>query len=232
MRYIHGDDQVQREGPLPVSRTGRDQETPADRARAMVPPGDVLVGQHAVSLAGRAPRPGYFRRPLVLRSERRTLGSWLMIPVNGIAGLCSMNCNPFEAFFEAVMWREPKKPSRPGEPFHGGWESMAGHLARAVVPRTRNSTAVMLQLTDRRLQLVYVSRARSFTGVRGPVEVGWATELRNVTYIRDRSDVAGGDHEIGFADGSWCSVHFWGQGWSRMASVFPVRLSHLDPIPR
>ena len=124
------------------------------------------------------------------------------------------------------------EPNGPGEPFHGGWDSMAGHLARATLPRTGNSTAVMLQLTGHRLQLVYVSRARSFTGVRGPVEVGWVAELRNVTYIRDRSDVAGGDHEIGFADGSWCSVHFLGHGWSRMASAFPVRLSHLDPIPR
>jgi hypothetical protein len=47
-----------------------------------------------------------------------------------------------------------------------------------------------------------------------------------------RSDVVGGDHEIGFVDGSWCSVHFGGQGWSRMASAFPVRLSHLESVPR
>jgi hypothetical protein len=214
-----------------VSRSDRGQETPADRARVCVPVDEVLRGEHGVFLAGRAPKPGYFRRPRALRSERRTLGSWLTLPLNGVATLSSITWNPFEAFFEAVFWREPKKKPKPGKPFHGGWNSMAGHLARATLPRTKNGTAVMMQLTDRRLQLVYVSRARSFTGARGPVEVGWITDLRNVAYVRDRSDVTGGDHEIGFVDGSWCSVHFGGHGWSRMASAFPVRLSHLDPIP-
>ncbi|MGW0611928.1 hypothetical protein [Streptomyces sp. NPDC002788] len=90
---------------------------------------------------------------------------------------------------------------------------------------------MMLQITDRRIQIAYVSRARSFTGTPGSAEVGWATDLRNVTWIRDRSDVAGGDHEIGFIDGSWCSVHFGGQGWSRISEAFPLRLSHLDPVP-
>jgi hypothetical protein len=148
--------------------------------------------------------------------------------VNGAARLYAITWNPFEAFFEAVFWRESKKP---GKPFHGGWDSMAGHLARAILPRTKNDTAVMLQVTDRRLQLVYVSRTRFFTVRSGPAEVGWATDLHNVTWIRDRSDVAGGDHEIAFVDGSWCSVHFAGHGWSRIADAFPVRLSHLDPIP-
>ncbi|MCL8016625.1 hypothetical protein [Streptomyces sp. AS02] len=211
-----------------MSGADRGRET-AERARALIPADEVLRADHGVSLAGRAPRPGYFRRPRALRSERRTLGSWLLIPVNGVARLLAINWNPFEAFFEAVFWREKKKP---GKPFHGGWDSMAGRLARAVVPRTKNSAAVMLQVTDRRLQVAYVSRARSFfTGTPGPAEVGWVTDLRNVTYIRDRSDVAGGNHEIGFADGSWCSVHFAGQGWSRVSDAFPVRLSHLDAVP-
>ncbi|MGW0548705.1 hypothetical protein [Streptomyces altiplanensis] len=210
-----------------MSTANRGRET-VERARALIPAGEVLRGEHGVSLAGRAPRPGYVRRPRALRSEHRTLGSWLMLPVNGAARFCAITWNPFEAFFEAVFWREGKKP---GKPFHGGWNSMAGHLARAVLPRTKNSTAVVLHVTDRRLQLVYVSRARSVTGGLGPAEVGWVTDLRNVTWIRDRSDVAGGNHEIGFVDGSWCSVHFGGHGWSRMAEAFPVRLSHLEPVP-
>ncbi|WP_405589868.1 hypothetical protein [Streptomyces sp. NBC_01092] len=211
-----------------MSRSDRNQETPADRARALVPAGEELRGQHGVSLAYRAPLPGYFRRPRALRSERRTLSSWCMLPVYGAVRLCSLTWNPVEALVEAFTEREPKKP---GKPFRGGWNSMAGHLARATLPRTKNRTAVMMQITDRHLQLVYVSCARSFTGTRGSVEVGWVTDLRHVTYVRDRSDVTGGDHEIGFADGSWCSVHFGGHGWSRMASAFPVRLSHLDLIP-
>lgn len=44
---------------------------------------------------------------------------------------------------------------------------MAGHLARATLPRTKNSTAVIMQITDRRLQLVYVS-ARDLHGRARP----------------------------------------------------------------
>ncbi|CAL9418530.1 hypothetical protein SUDANB6_01803 [Streptomyces sp. enrichment culture] len=151
-----------------------------------------------------------------------------MLPVYGVAKLVSITWNPFEAFFEAISWREPRKP---GKPFQGGWNSMAGHLARALMPRTKNGAYVIMQVTNRHLQLVYVSCAGSRTGRHGPVECAWVTDLHNVTWIRDRSDVMGGNHEIGFVDGSWCSVHFVGHGWSRMSEVFPVRLSHLDPVP-
>ncbi|MGI5375836.1 hypothetical protein ACQEV2_16595 [Streptomyces sp. CA-251387] len=212
-----------------MSRTDRGRET-VERARALVPAGEVLLGQHGVFLAERAPRPGCFRRPRALRWERRTLGSWLTLPVLGAARLYGVTWNPVEALVESITEREPKGKKKPGEPFHGGWDSMAGHLARAVTPRTKNSTAVLMQVTDRRVQVVYVSQARFLTGRAGAAEVGWGTDLRNVTWIRDRSDVAGGDHEVGFADGSWCSVHFGGQGWSRMSDVFPVRLTHLDPV--
>lgn len=99
------------------------------------------------------------------------------------------------------------------------------------MPRTKNDASVVMQVTSHRLQLAYVSKAGSLTGRLGPVEIGWAADLRDVTRIRDRSDVRSGDHEIGFADGSWCTVHFTGQGWRRMSEVFPARLSHLDPIP-
>ncbi|MGW7200811.1 hypothetical protein [Streptomyces chryseus] len=196
-----------------------------------MPAGEVLRADHGVILAVRAPSPGHFRRPRVLRSERRTLGGWLLIPVSWLLITMTASWNPVEWLVEAFTEREKK---RPGKPFHGGWNSMAGHLARGLVPRTKNPAnpaPVVMQVTDRRLQIVYVSRVRSFTGKPGLVEAGWSTDLRNVTWIRDRSDVVGGDHEIGFVDGSWCSVHFGGHGWSRMASAFPVRLSHLDQVP-
>lgn len=191
----------------------------------------MLRADHGVILAVRAPSPGYFRRPRVLRSERRALGGWLLIPAAGLLRLLTATWNPVERLVEASTEREKKKP---GKPFHGGWNSMAGHLARGLVPRTKNPAnraSAVMQVTDRRLQSVYVSRVRSFTGNPDPVEAGWATDIRNVTWIRDRSDVMGGDHEIGFVDGSWCTVKFWGEGWSRRSDVFPFRLSHLDPIP-
>ncbi|MET9832328.1 hypothetical protein ABZ078_24190 [Streptomyces sp. NPDC006385] len=202
-----------------------------ERARALAPEGEALRADHGVSLAVRAPSPGYYRRPRVLRSERRALGGWLLLPVSWLLRLLTATWNPVERLVEAFTERERK---RPGKPFHGGWNSMAGHLARGLVPRTKNPAnpaSVVMQVTDRRLQIVYVSRVRSFTGKRGLVEAGWATDIRNVTWIRDRGDVVGGDHEIGFVDGSWCTVHFWGDGWSRMSDALPLRLSHLDAIP-
>lgn len=211
-----------------MSTSDPDRE-PAERARALVPAGEVLRGEHRVGLAGRAPKPGHFRRPRGLRSESRTLWGWCMLPVHGAANVASITWDPFEAFFEAVLWREAKKP---GKPFHGGWTSMAGHLARALQPRTKNGVYVVMQVTSHRLQLAYVSRAGTYTGVRGPAETGWATDIDNVAWIRDRSDVVGGNHEIAFVDGSWCSVQFMGHGWPRMASAFPLRLSHLDAVPQ
>ncbi|MBT2421265.1 hypothetical protein J7F01_33865 [Streptomyces sp. ISL-22] len=203
-----------------------------ERARALVPAGEVLRADHGVNLAVRAPSPGYYRRPRVLRSERRTLGGWLLIPVSWLLRVfMATSWNPIEWLVEAFTERDKK---RPGKPFHGGWNSMAGHLARGLVPRTKNPAnpaTVVMQVTDRRLQIVYVSRVRSFTGNPGPVEAGWATDIRNVTWIRDRSDMMGGDHEVGFVDGSWCTVHFWGEEWSRMSEAFPLRLSHLDQVP-
>lgn len=197
-----------------------------------MPTGEVLRADHGVVLAERAPSPSRFRRPRVLRSERRTLGGLFLKPVYWLVRIfTATSWNPVEWLVEALMEREKK---RPGKPFHGGWNSMAGHLARGLVPRTKNpasQVALVMQVTDRRLQIVYVSRVRSLTGQPGLVEAGWATDIRNVTWIRDRSDVAGGDHEIGFVDGSWCTVRFWGEGWSRMSDAFPLRLSHLDPVP-
>ncbi len=216
-----------------MSRTSRAEfvrET-VERARSFVPAGEVLRAEHGVDLAERAPRPGHFRRPRVLRSERIAFGGWLLLPVTGLLRISTATLNPFERMVEAFTEREKRKP---GKPFHGGWNSMAGQLARGLVPRTKNPAnppAVVMQVTGLRLHIVYVSRVRSFTGEPGPVEAGWATDIRNVAWIRDRSDVMGGDHEIGFVDGSWCTVRFWGDGWSRMSEAFPLRLSHLDPVP-
>lgn len=213
-----------------TSRVGFVREK-VERARSLVPAGEVLRAEHGVDLAERAPSPGRFRRPRVLRSERIAFGGWLLLPVTGLLRVVTATLNPFERLVEAFTEREKRKP---GKPFHGGWNSMAGHLARGLAPRTKNPAnppSVVMQVTDHRLHIVYVSRVCSLTGEPGPVEAGWATDIRNVAWIRDRSDVMGGDHEIGFVDGSWCTVRFWGDGWSRMSDAFPLRLSHLDPIP-
>ncbi len=71
-----------------------------------------------------------------------------MIPWIWCLRLFEATWNPIELLVEAFTEREKKKP---GKPFHGGWNSMAGHLARGLVPRKKNPAAVIMQVTDRRL---------------------------------------------------------------------------------
>ncbi|MFM9373435.1 hypothetical protein [Streptomyces sp. Da 82-17] len=205
-----------------MGRTTERTRDAVDRARALVPAGEVLRGAHVAGVAGRAPKPGRFRRPRVLRGERRTLFSWCLWPANVYLVLSTLTFVP-----------DPPGGRRTagGRPFGGGWDSLAGQLARGLCPRTRNGVDTVVQITGRRLQLVYVSHAGSFRGAPRRVEAGLSLDVRHVSWIRDRSDDVGGCHEIGFSDGSWCSVQFQGQGWRTMPDAFPYRLSHLDPHP-
>ncbi|MDQ8702685.1 hypothetical protein RCO28_09310 [Streptomyces sp. LHD-70] len=193
-----------------------------ERARDQVPAGEAVRGAHVAAVATRAPKPGRFRRPRVLRGEWRTLFSWCLTPLNVYLVLSTLTLVPDPSGGR-------KRPG--GKPFSGGWDSLAGQLARALHPRSRNGVDTVMQVTDRRLQLVYVSHAGSFRGTPRRVEAGWSMDVRHVNWIRDRSDDVGGCHEIGFSDGSWCSVQFQGQGWHKMSDAFPYRLSHLDPHP-
>ncbi|MEU6529972.1 hypothetical protein ABZ869_12365 [Streptomyces sp. NPDC046928] len=99
-----------------------------ERARASVPAGEVLRADQVINLAVRASSPGYLRRPRVLASEGRALGSWLLIPFAWLLRIVTASLSPFERLTEAFTEREERKP---GKPFHGGWNIMAGHPARA-----------------------------------------------------------------------------------------------------
>ncbi|NBE56599.1 hypothetical protein [Streptomyces boluensis] len=200
-------------------------------ARAVVPAGETLRGEHTAVVATRAPKPGQSRRPRALHGERRTLYNWCLLPVYTAVLLTGITWNPFVALFEAVTESSWSDKQRQGRPFGGGWNSSAGQLARALHPRSRNGADAVIQVTDHRLQVAHVSHAGSLRGTPRRAEAGWSLDVRQVSWIRDRSDIVGGCHEIGFADGSWCSVQFQGHGWRRMPDAFPYRLSHLDPHP-
>lgn len=195
-------------------------------AAGVLPPGERLVGSHHIGPFPGMPRPRKRRRPVVLRG-RRMPGDRLARLLGVFAAVLSVEWNPVEAAVEAVTERERHK----GQPFFGGWDSLAGQLALAVLPRAKTGVEPVLALTDRELHLVYVHHGLLTRRLGEHAEPGWSVGLGQLAWIRDRSDLKGGTFELGFVDGSWATVRFAGSGWSGFAGLFPRRLSHRDPIP-
>ncbi|MFG2552364.1 hypothetical protein [Streptomyces sp. NPDC048581] len=77
----------------------------------------------------------------------------------------------------------------------------------------------VLLLTDRHLRVTYVQRGRRSAKL-GQAEPGWAVDIRQVTWLRNRDDVSNKNYEIGFTDGSWACVYF-----------SPVNRDFLDRLP-
>ncbi len=197
-----------------------------ERAAALLPPGERLAGAHHTGLFDRMPRPRRKRCPVVFQGKRmpgdrlaRFLGFALLV--------ASIEWKPVDAAVEAVTERERFK----GQPFFGGWDSLAGQLAGALRPRAKTGVETVLLLTDRRMHVAYVQHSLLTRRLGSQAAPGWSVDLGQLAWVRDRSDLRGGTHEIGFVDGSWATVRFAGSGWSSFAGLFPRRLSHLDPIP-
>jgi hypothetical protein len=196
------------------------------RAAQVLPPGDRLVGGHQVMAAEQMPVPRRGRRPRVLRG-RRMAGDRLAGALFTLTRIVTFQWNLLDAAIEAVEERDRHK----GRPFYGGWDSRAGQLTRALFPRTGTGVTQVLLLTDRRIQLAYLQKSR-LGGRQGPhTEAGWTAALHEIAWLRDRGDIKGGTHEIGFTDGSWATVLFRGSGWRKFADSFPRKLRHTDPIP-
>ncbi|MGP3981256.1 hypothetical protein [Streptomyces sp. KR80] len=118
-----------------------------------------------------------------------------------------------------------------GKPLKGGWNSLAGQLAIALHPRAKTTGVLqVLQLTERRLHVVYVQHGRQ-KGDIGVVEPGWSTDVRQVAWLRDRTAVYHDTYEIGFEDGSWVRVWLRGPELDAFLACFPYRLRHTDPVP-
>ncbi|MGP4002264.1 hypothetical protein [Streptomyces sp. 8N706] len=131
------------------------------------------------------------------------------------------NLGGFDWLFE---WERKK-----GKPLKGGWNSLAGQFAAALYPRSKTTGVVqVVQLTDQRLRITYVQRGRR-RGDVGTSEPGWNADVQQVAWLRDRSDVSPGNHEIGFVDGSWVRVYFSEPGSGSF--VGSVRGGLLPPNP-
>ncbi|MET8679873.1 RDD family protein [Streptomyces sp. NPDC004647] len=210
------------------SRTHGDrrQQEAQERAAHMVPPGEHLVGLHRVTAAVSMPEPPRKRRAVVFKG-RRMAGDRLVGVVYVLMRIITLRWNPVDAAYGKGEQRDRWV----GQPFFGGWDSAAGQLVCGLFPLTGTGAVRFLVLTDRRLQVAYVQKARLGRRLGRHAEPGWALDLRQVVWIRDRSDVRGGTHEIGFLDGSWATVFLQGDGWSRFANLFPHTLRHTDPIP-
>jgi hypothetical protein len=188
------------------------------RAAEALPDGERLLGSEVTLPGHRLPKPRRGRRPRVLLGLRmpgdRLAGVsrvfWRLVPLPEIGG--------FDWLFE---WRR-----RHGKPLEGGWNSLGGHLAAALWPVSKTTGVLpVLQLTDRRLRIAYVQRARR-RGARqlGVVEQGWSTEAHHVAWIRHRTDVDADTYEIGFTDGSWARVCLPSHGAVNFFQAFPEHL--------
>lgn len=195
------------------------------RAHGAVPDGERLLGGEIVWPGHRLRKPRRSRRPQVLRGLRMP-GDRLMGVSRAVTRLVRL---PFFGGFDWLFeWQR-----RRGKPLQGGWDSDGGQLAAALWPVSRTTDAVpVLQLTDRRLQIVYVQRARRGTAKQlGTVEPGWSTQAHKVAWIRHRADIDADTYEIGFTDGSWVRVRLPSQRAVRFFEAFPESCRRSAPSP-
>lgn len=111
--------------------------------------------------------------------------------------------------------------TRESRSLRGGWDSEAGRLGLALRPRARTGVSMNLVLTDTHYRLVYVHTSLIGKRFGDAAECGWAADLSRITWIRDRGDLKGGTHELGFADGSQLTIVLAKDGWSRFVKALP-----------
>ncbi|SDP65518.1 hypothetical protein SAMN04487981_13142 [Streptomyces sp. cf386] len=185
-----------------------------ERAAQVLPAGERLVAGQPAWPGQRVPKPRRGRRPRVLRGLRMPGDRWEGVKARLLFLLVVTDL--LGALFEALFDWERKK----GKPLKGGWNCLAGQFAVALHPISRTTGVVqVLQLTDRKLRVTYVQRGRRRDEL-GHAEPGWAVDIRQVAWLRDRRDVANKNYEIGFVDGSWARVYF-----------SPVNRDFLDRLP-
>ncbi|MFI6008344.1 hypothetical protein ACIBAG_05885 [Streptomyces sp. NPDC051243] len=196
-----------------------------ERAARVLPAGERLVAGQQVRRGKRVPKPRRGRRPRVLRGLRmpgdRWEGAkawfWFFLAVMDLPGAL------FDALFD---WGRKK-----GKPLKGGWNSLAGQFAAALHPLSKTTGVVrVVVLTDRQLRVVYVQQGRR-SGELGRAESGWAVDVRQVAWLRNRDDVSNKNYELGFADGSWARVHFPQVNMDFLDGLPAPRLRHDAPVP-
>ncbi|GAA4075223.1 hypothetical protein [Streptomyces shaanxiensis] len=185
-----------------------------ERAARVLPAGERIVAGQPVWPGQRVPKPRRGRRPRVLHGLRMPGDRWEGVKTRLLFLLVVTDL--LGALFEALFDWERKK----GKPLKGGWNSLAGQFAAALHPVSKTTGVVqVLLLTDRQLRVTYVQRGRRRDEL-GHAEPGWAVDIQQVAWLRNRHDVSNKNYEIGFADGSWARVYF-----------SPVNRDFLDRLP-
>ncbi|WP_407286718.1 hypothetical protein [Streptomyces sp. BP-8] len=198
-----------------------------ERAAAVLPPGERVVAGHPVEAGERLPEPPRrFRREAF--SAQRTTGDRLVDGMGRAEGALH-RLNPVNA----VVDGRDDRHHREGPQLSGGWESLGGQLAAVLRPRASFRYLSVLLVTDHRLHVVRVRLAADRREPRAgadAVEYAWRVERRQVSWLRNRTDVRHGTHEVGFVDGSWMTFAFTVGGYGPVVETFPRRLRHTDPI--
>ncbi|MHC5261067.1 hypothetical protein ACYSUO_24555 [Streptomyces sp. UC4497] len=117
------------------------------------------------------------------------------------------------------------------EAMRGDWESLAGLLVRALVPRKLENPGHVLVAGAGAYHLVRVE-GRIARGEVGPrAELAWSLPRPALAWVRSRNDIKHNTHELGFADGSWTTALFTSDGAHAVGRTFPQRLPYSAPRP-
>ena len=114
----------------------------------------------------------------------------------------------------------------------GSWESLAGQLAAVLRPRCSFRYLSVLLVTDQHLHVVRVrlagNRREPMAGAEA-VEYAWRVERRQIAWVRNRTDVRHGTHEVGFVDGSWVTFAFTVGGYGPVVADLPPAVAVHGP---
>ncbi|MGW1376618.1 hypothetical protein ACWD6P_20445 [Streptomyces sp. NPDC002446] len=196
-----------------------------ERAAAVLPPGERIVAGHPIEAGEQLPEPPrHFRQEAF--SAQRTTGDRLADGMSRAEwGLHRLNP------VNAVVDRWDDRHDTPQ--MAGGWESLGGQLAAVLRPRCSFRYLSVLLVTERHLHVVRVrlaSNRREPKAGADAVEYAWRVERRQTDWLRNRTDVRHGTHEVGFVDGSWVTFAFTVGGYGPVVETFPRRLRYTDPV--
>ena len=181
------------------------------RAAEVLEPAERLVASARVRPGRGLPYPQRWNRPRVLRGlrmpgDRRDVARRVVDFVFDGGGPSVFRFKRLRRLFGRLFARLGGERYRP---LGGGRSSLAWSLVVALQPRSGITRVVcVLQLTDRRLAMTYVQRARERKRY-GAVEAGWEVPADHLAWLR-KAPKGFGVYDVGFVDGSWARVAFKG----------------------
>ncbi|MGY0486152.1 hypothetical protein [Streptomyces sp. WG-D5] len=187
-------------------------------ALGVLPPGERAGASaaHLVQVDSQVPRPPARLRPNAF---------------DGAPGLLTRAGEIDDRLFRLNPVNALVRGGKEREAMRGDWESLAGLLVRALVPRKLENPGHVLVAAADAYHLVRVE-GRIARGEVGPrAELAWSLPRTALTWVRSRNDIKHNTHELGFGDGSWTTVLFTSDGSHAVGRTFPQRLPYSAPRP-